>query len=119
MLTPSPDAAPSESTQIAALASACVRQPQEPSATFATDAGFRSSYYALVSAIAASDARFAFDLEGRPGALRAVRGALPAMEVELFEVILEDLACELAATQEALYQVVRAATSRDARSEAP
>ena len=35
------------------------------------------------------------------------------MEAELFEVILEDLACELAATHEALYQVARVATSRD------
>jgi hypothetical protein len=41
------------------------------------------------------------------------------MEGELFDVILEDLACELAATREAMYHVVRAATSLDGRSEAP
>ena len=109
MTTPPPDATPS----LAALASACVEKVQPAPATFVTDAGFRSTFQALVGAVAASDGRYGFDLEGRPGALQAVRSALPAMEAELFEVILEDLACELAATHEALYQVARAATSRD------
>jgi hypothetical protein len=115
MLTPPPGAAPS----IAALASVCLRQVQPGPATFATDAEFRATAGALVARIAANDPRYAFDVEGRPGALEAVRIALPAMEAELFEVILEDLACELAATQEALYQLARAATSPDARSAAP
>ena len=115
MTIPPPDATPS----FAALASVCVQQVQPAPATFVTDAGFRSSFYALVGAVAASDGRYAFDLTGRPGALQAVRSALPAIEAELFEVILEDLACELAATHEALYQVARLATSREQRSEAP
>jgi hypothetical protein len=115
MMNPPSDATPS----LAALASVCVQQVRPAPATFDTDAEFRSTFYALVGAVAATDGRYAFDLTGRPGALQAVRSALPAMEAELFEVILEDLACELAATHEALYQMARAATSRDSRSEAP
>jgi hypothetical protein len=102
MVTPPPDAAP----PIAALASACARQlPVSPSNFDADSAGFRSSFDALLAAVAASDPRFTFDRDGRPPALQAVRNALPAMEAELFDVILEDLGCELAATREALYQL--------------
>ena len=106
MLTPPPDAAP----PIAALASACAHQLPASPTTFAADrAGFQSSLEALLTAVAASDARLAFDRDGRPQAISAVRHALPATEAELFEAILEDLACELAAAQEALYQVAVAA----------
>jgi hypothetical protein len=34
----------------------------------------------------------------------AVREALPMMERDLFDAVLEDQACELAAVEEALYQ---------------
>ena len=115
MVTPPSDAAPS----IPALASACARHLAPGSTTFADDAVFRSQFSALLGAVAASGERYGFDRENRPGALQAVRRALPALEVELFDLILEDLACELAATQEALYQVARAATSPDRRSEGP
>ena len=115
MMTPPPDAAPS----ITALASGCARQLTAGSTTFLEDPIFRSQFDALLAAVAASSDRYTFDRENRPGALQAVRRALPALEVELFDLILEDLACELAATREALYQVARAATSRDGRSEVP
>ena len=115
MTTPPPGAAPS----ITALASVCAQQLSSNPMSFADDTGFHSRLTALLAAVAASDSRFAFDRDGRPAALQAVRTALPAMEAELFDVILEDLACELAAVQEALYQVARAATSRDGRSAAP
>ena len=116
MTTPPSDATP----PIAALASDCLRQlPPDPTSFDADVKSFRDAFDQLLTAVADSDPRYTFDRTGRPGALRAVRRALPALEAELFDVILEDLACELAATREALYQVTRAATSRVERSEAP
>ena len=53
-----------------------------------------------------------FDLEGRPAAIAAIRSALPAMEAELLDAVLEDVACELAATREALYLVAAAQAGR-------
>jgi hypothetical protein len=67
---------------------------------------------ALIGAVRDSHERFTFDVEGRPGAIAAVREALPASEAELLSAILEDVAAELAAYQEALYQVVIAARQR-------
>ena len=61
-------------------------------------------YLALLHAVRKTHARFAFDRDGRPGAVNAVREALPVMERDLFEAVLEDHACELAAVEEALYQ---------------
>lgn len=52
-----------------------------------------------------SDPKFAFDREGRPGAIAAVRGALPLMERELFDAVLEDFECELAAYREVLFRM--------------
>ena len=106
MATLPPDAAP----PIAALASACRRQiPSSPS-SFAVDGpAFQTAFDALLAAVAASgDGRYAFDRDGRPQALQAVRRALPAMEAELLDAILEDVACELAAVQEAMYQLALA-----------
>ena len=65
-------------------------------------------YLALLHAVRQAHERFAFDREGRPGAIDAVREALPVMERDLFEAVLEDHACELAAVEEALYQFARA-----------
>ena len=67
-----------------------------------------SQYAALVAAVRKTHDRFAFDRDGRPGAVKAVREALPAMEREVFDAVLEDHACELAAVEEALYQLARA-----------
>ena len=61
-------------------------------------------YAALLEAVRGAHERFAFDRDGRPGAIGAVREALPVMEREIFEAVLEDHACELAAVEEALYQ---------------
>jgi hypothetical protein len=57
-------------------------------------------------AVKASHPRFAFDREGRPGALAAIRGALPRIERELFDAVIEDCECELAATREALFRML-------------
>ena len=65
-------------------------------------------YDELLRAVRAVDARFAFDREGRPAAIAAVREALPLMERDLFEAVLDDHACEIAAIEEALFQVLRA-----------
>jgi hypothetical protein len=56
--------------------------------------------------VKASDPKFAFDREGRPGAIAAIRAALPAMERELLDAVLEDCECELAATREALVRML-------------
>ena len=61
-------------------------------------------YLALLHAVRKTHERFAFDRDGRPGAINAVREALPMMERDLFDAVLEDQACELAAVEEALYQ---------------
>jgi len=67
---------------------------------------------ALIGTLRQSDERFAFDSEGRPSAIAAVREALPANEAELLAAILDDVACELAAYQEALYRIAVAARRR-------
>jgi hypothetical protein len=61
-----------------------------------------------LDAIKASHPKFAFDREGRPGAVAAVRTALPTLERELFDAVVEDFECELAATREALFRIVAA-----------
>ncbi len=68
----------------------------------------QAEYDELLRAIRDVDPRFAFDRDGRPGAVTAVREALPLMERELFDAVMEDHACEVAAIQEALYQVLLA-----------
>jgi hypothetical protein len=59
-----------------------------------------------LEAVKSSNPKFAFDREGRPGAIAAVRGALPQMERDLFDAVMEDCECELAATREALFQML-------------
>jgi hypothetical protein len=59
-----------------------------------------------LEAIKANQPEFAFDRDGRPGAIAAVRAALPAIERDLFDAILEDVECELAATREALIRLL-------------
>jgi len=51
------------------------------------------------------------DRDGRPGAIAAVRAALPTTERELFDAVMEDCECELAATREALFQMIAALRS--------
>jgi len=91
----------------------CVRAIPSQAGSFDDDrASFASTLDALIEAVRSSHDRFAFDREGRPGAIAAVREALPASESELLSVILEDVAAELAAYQEALYQMAVAARQR-------
>ena len=63
---------------------------------------------ALLEAIRGLDSRFAFDREGRPEAIAAVRHALPSMERDLFDAVVEDHACEVAALTEALWALAAA-----------
>ena len=64
-----------------------------------------------LDALKSSDPKFAFDRDGRPAAIAAVRAALPTMERELFDAVIEDCECELAATREALFQMIAALKS--------
>jgi len=64
-----------------------------------------------LEAVKSGRPNFAFDREGRPGAIAAVRAALPTVERELFDAVIEDCESELAATREALFQMVAARTS--------
>ena len=59
-----------------------------------------------LDAVKASHTKFHFDRDGRPGAIAAVRVALPTMERDLFDAVVEDFECELAATREALFQMI-------------
>ena len=59
-----------------------------------------------LDAVKASDSRFAFDRDGRPAAIAAVRAALPTIERELFDAVMEDCECELAATKEAVFRMI-------------
>ena len=79
-----------------------------------TDAArnFEEEYRRLLAMVAALHTRFAFDREGRPAAIAAVRNALPPIERDLLDAIVEDHACEVAAIEEALYRVARAARGR-------
>jgi hypothetical protein len=67
-----------------------------------------AAYRSLLRSVARLGPRFAFDTDGRPGAIEAVRAALPPVERELFEAIVTDHACEIAAVEEALYRVALA-----------
>lgn len=71
-------------------------------------AHFEPDMRELLAAVARLDTRYAFEREGRPGALEAIRHALPNVERELLDAVVDDHACELAAVQEALYQVALA-----------
>lgn len=91
------------------LADTCAEQLPAPAASFAEDLqAFAPALTSLIDAVRQTDARFAFDRDGRPGAIAAIRTTLPSLERELLDAVLEDHACEMAATQEALYQLALA-----------
>ncbi len=75
---------------------------------------FDDEYRQLLAAVAGLHARFAFERDGRPAAIAAVRDALPAVECDLLDAIVDDQACEVAAIEEALWRVARAAARRSA-----
>ena len=68
--------------------------------------GLEEEFQQRLASVKTANPKFAFDRDGRPGAIAAVRGALPLMERELFEAVIEDCECELAATREALFQML-------------
>lgn len=106
---------PAERAQVLQhLAATCVQRiAAAPGESFAAAAGsLTPDLRMLLDELARQHAQFAFDAEGRPGAIDAVRHALPAVERELFEAVVEDHACELAAVREAMYHVVLAALRR-------
>ncbi len=99
---------PPPSGEIAAAAAACAAALAD-SAPAAGSADLDAALGPLLHAIRHSHQRFAFDSEGRPGAIEAVRQALPAVECDLFDAVIEDHACEVAALREALCCVARTA----------
>jgi hypothetical protein len=68
-------------------------------------------FHRILTAVKATHPKFTFDRDGRPGAIAAVRAALPTMERELLDAVVEDCECELAATKEALFQMIATLTS--------
>ena len=64
------------------------------------------AFQQMLEAVKTSNPQFVFDREGRPGAIAAIRGALPMMERDLFDAVIEDCECELAATREAMFQML-------------
>jgi hypothetical protein len=91
-------------------AAECARAIPADARSFDDDrASFAQALDELLGAVCRSHERFVFDREGRPGAIAAVREALPASEAELLGAILDDVTAELAAYQEALYQMAAAA----------
>jgi hypothetical protein len=73
---------------------------------------FDSEYRELLAAASRLGPAYAFDRQGRPSAIEAVRQALPLMERDLFDAILDDFACERAAIEEGLYRVALACARR-------
>ena len=98
----------SEVTQLAAACAARLRD------SVAVDTpALEPQFRALLDAVRTLAPQFDFDRDGRPGAVAAVREALPLIERELFDAIIDDHAAEIAAIHEAMRQVVRAvATGR-------
>ena len=93
-------------------AAECAHHFDPASGSFAANRPqFARPFNDLIEALRRLDGRFAFDREGRPAALAAIRAVLPAMEREILDAVLEDHECELAAAQEALYQIALARRS--------
>ena len=67
---------------------------------------FDAQFRELVDAVRLLDAQFAFDRDGRPAAVQTIRAALPGIERELLDAVMDDHACEIRAIQEALYRVL-------------
>ena len=63
---------------------------------------------ALLAAIRDLGPQYAFERDGRPEAIAAVRHALPVMERDLLDAIVDDHACEVAALREAIAQIAAA-----------
>ena len=103
------EAKDSETATVEDHAERVARRLSETHASFAEAVqAIGSDYDELLRAVARLGATYAFDRAGRPAAIEAVREALPAMERDLFDAILDDYACELAAVQEGLLRIALA-----------
>ncbi len=91
------------------LALACL--PEAAHVTSASQTMAAPAMQRLVDAIRGSDSRFAFEREGRTEAIAAIREALPAMERDLFDAVVDDHACEISALTQALFLILRAVPS--------
>jgi hypothetical protein len=101
------------STHVARLAQICASRIDPAAQSF--DESFpalKDDLQQLLESLKSRDPRFKFDRLGRPGAVAAVRGALPTIERDLFDAVMEDCECELAATREAFFQMVRATLAK-------
>ena len=104
-----------EEDTIARLAVVCASRIDRTASSFDEAAPeFGRELQHLLDAVKTSQPRYAFDRAGRPGAIAAVRGALPLMERDLFDAVIEDCECELAATREALFQILMGLRGRQA-----
>ena len=92
---------------LAELARACVAAAAPGARVDDPASPFGHAFQALLAALMEANPRLIFDRAGRPAAVAAVRDALPQLEQELFDAILEDCACELSATHEAIGQIVQ------------
>jgi hypothetical protein len=102
-----------ESTHITRLAEICASRIDPASRSFdEAFPQFKTELGELLDTLKTLDPRYLFDRHGRPGAVDAIRAALPTIERELFDAVIEDCECELAATREALFQVARSCQSR-------
>jgi hypothetical protein len=102
-----------ESPHVARLAEMCAARIDPASSSFdEAYPHFKNEMQQLLDALK-GDPRYLFDRGGRPGAVAAVRSTLPAVERELLDAVIEDCECELAATREAFFQVVRKLLSRN------
>jgi hypothetical protein len=102
-----------ESTHVTRLAEICSSRIDPACRSFDdTFPRFKNEMQQLPDALKTTDPRFLFDRNGRPGAIAAIRGALPGVERELFDAVMEDCECELAATREAFFQLVKACQAK-------
>ena len=102
-----------DETDLTRRADALAVRLDDENGSFATAAPqCAAEYRDLLAAVVRRHPAYAFDRDGRPGAIAAVREALPSAERELFDAIVDDCACEVAAVEEALYQVIVATRRR-------
>lgn len=98
---------------IARLAEACA--PRLHAAPSSDTLAHEPTFQDLLNEVRASHPRFAFEREGRSEAIAAVREALPLMERDLFDAVVDDHACEVAALNEVIFVLAqaRATAQRD------
>lgn len=98
------------SGEVERLASACAARLEEVVA--ADMAALEPDFRALLEAVKQLAPHFNFDRDGRPGAIAALRDALPTPERELLDAVVEDHAAELAAVHEAYFHIIGAVKGR-------